>query len=360
VRRALLFAGGLGEVAVAALTGGEAALSRFSLSLFRPLRPMLADTAEDVVDALARTGPAALEYKLDGARVQVHRQGGDVRVYSRQGNDVTGSVPEIVDAVLELPARELVLDGEALALDQNGRPLPFQTTMRRFGRRLNVSGELPLTSAYFDILYAEGETLVDHENRERARILASAVPAELRVPRRLVETAEEASDFLAEALARGHEGALAKSLSARYDSGRRGSGWLKLKPAHALDLVVLAIEWGHGRRQGLLSNLHLGARDPVNGGFVMLGKTFKGMTDETLAWQTEKFRSLQVEQRGHVVFVRPEVVVEIAFDGVQASSQYPGGVALRFARVKRYRTDKPPAEADTIEAVRAIFARSHG
>jgi DNA ligase-1 len=363
LRRAVLFAGSLGEVALEALTRGEAGLARFSLVLFRPLRPMLADTAEDVAAALADTGPAALEYKLDGARVQVHRQGSDVRVYSRQGNDVTDSVPELVAAVFTLPVREVVLDGEAIALDARGRPLPFQVTMRRFGRRLNVNAlraELPLSSAYFDVLFSEGETLVDRENQERAKLLAEIAPPELRIPRRLVETADEARAFLAEALAKGHEGVLVKNLRAPYDAGRRGAGWLKLKPAHTLDLVVLAIEWGHGRRHGLLSNLHLGARDPERGGFVMLGKTFKGMTDEILAWQTEKFLALEVERRDHVVFVRPEVVVEIAFDGVQSSSQYPGGLALRFARVKRYRPDKSPAEADTIATVRAIFERSRG
>jgi DNA ligase-1 len=276
---------------------------------------------------------------------------------------MTDSVPELVAAVLTLPVREVVLDGEAIALDAQRRALPFQVTMRRFGRRLHVnalSAELPLSSVYFDVLFSEGETLVDRENQERARLLAEIAPPDLRIPRRLVETADEASAFLDEALAEGHEGVLIKNLRAPYDAGRRGAGWLKLKPAHTLDLVVLAVEWGHGRRHGLLSNLHLGARDPERGGFVMLGKTFKGMTDEILAWQTEKFLALEVERLDHVVFVRPEVVVEIAFDGVQSSSQYPGGLALRFARVKRYRSDKSPAEADTIATVRAIFERSRG
>ncbi|HEY8946565.1 MAG TPA: ATP-dependent DNA ligase [Polyangiaceae bacterium] len=361
VRRAVLFAGSFGQVALAAITEGEPGLARFSLSLFRPLRPMLADTAADVTDALARTGPSALEYKLDGARIQVHRAGGDVRVYSRQGNDVTSSVPDLVDSALALPVREIVLDGEAIALDSSGRPLAFQTTMRRFGRRLNVEAlraELPLSSFYFDVLHVDGETLVDRPNAERVAALMEHAPSELIVPRTVVETEPEARAFIERALSIGHEGVLVKSLTAPYDAGRRGASWLKLKPAHTLDLVVLAAEWGHGRRQGLLSNLHLGARDAEGGGFVMLGKTFKGLTDELLAWQTEQLLQRQTERRGHVVFVRPELVVEIAFDGVQRSSQYPGGMALRFARVKRYRADKTAAEADTIAAVREIFARS--
>lgn len=360
VRRAVLFAGSLGDVALTAMTEGEAGLARYSLALFRPLRPMLADTAEDIEAALGRARPAAFEYKLDGARVQVHKSGGDVRVFSRQGNDVTLAVPELVEGALALPVREIVLDGEALALDAGGRPLPFQTTMSRFGRRLKVDESrktLPLASAYFDVLHVDGETLVDKANSERALALAEHVPLEQRVTRVVLETEESARAFLTESLARGHEGVLVKSLTAPYDAGRRGSAWLKLKPAYTLDLVVLAVEWGHGRRQGLLSNLHLGARAP-DGGFVMLGKTFKGMTDELLAWQTERLRGLTVEQVGHVVYVRPELVVEIALDGVQKSSQYPGGLALRFARVKRYRPDKSPAEADTLDTVRALYERS--
>jgi DNA ligase 1 len=363
VRRAVLFAGSLGQVARVALTEGSGGLDRFSLALFRPLRPMLADTAEDVTDALARTGAAALEYKLDGARIQVHRSGSDVRVYSRQGNDVTNSVPEVVAAALSLPVREIVLDGEAIALDPRGRPLSFQTTMRRFGRRLNVDGlkeELPLSSFYFDALHIDGDTLVDLPNQDRAIALAERVPAGLRIPRSVVESEADARAFIELALGSGHEGVVVKSLTAPYDAGRRGAGWLKLKPAHTLDLVVLAVEWGHGRRQGWLSNLHLGARDAEKGGFVMLGKTFKGMTDELLAWQTQQFLDRKLEQRGHVVLVRPELVVEIAFDGVQRSSQYPGGLALRFARVKRYRPDKHAADADTIDTVRRIFERSAG
>lgn len=359
VRRAVLFAGGLGKVALSALTEGEGGLARFSLSLFRPLRPMLADTADDITDALARTGPSALEYKLDGARIQVHRAGAEVRVYSRQGNDVTDSVPEIVSAALQLPAREFVLDGEAIALDATLRPMAFQTTMRRFGRRANIEAvkrEIPLSSFYFDVLFLNGETLVDRQNQERARVLAELLPRELRVPRLPVESEAGARAFIDAALSLGHEGVLVKSLASPYDAGRRGSSWLKLKPAHTLELVVLAVEWGHGRRQGLLSNLHLGARDE-QGGFVMLGKTFKGLTDALLAWQTQALQERKVAEQGHVVYVRPELVVEILFDGVQRSSQYPGGLALRFARVKRYRPDKRAEDADTIATVREIFTR---
>lgn len=360
VRRAMLFAGNVGEVAATLLTEGEAGLQRFALELFRPLRPMLADSAENVSDAWARAGAAAVEYKLDGARIQVHRKENDVRVYTRQGHDVTSSVPELVEGALALPVREVVLDGEAIAFGTEGRPLPFQTTMRRFGRRLNVealSRELPLTSMFFDCLQLDGQELVDRPNRERVAALTERVPAASLIMRREVTNEEQIDEFLGEALQRGHEGVLVKGLDSPYDAGRRGASWLKLKPAHTLDLVVLAVEWGSGRRTGLLSNLHLGARDPANGGFVMLGKTFKGLTDAMLAFQTEKLGELATEHEGHVVHVRPELVVEIAFDGVQQSPHYPGGLALRFARVKSYRTDKRAEEADTVETVRAIFER---
>jgi ATP-dependent DNA ligase I len=309
-----------------------------------------------------RRGEAALELKLDGARVQVHKAGGEVRVYSRRGNDVTVAVPDLVETIQALPAGELVLDGETIALRPDGSPLPFQVTMRRFGRKLDVArlrAELPLTSFFFDLLHLDGEDLIDHPGGERFAALAAAAPG-LTVPR-LVTADEEAADaFFAEALARGHEGLMAKAPDAPYEAGRRGASWLKIKPAHTLDLVVLAAEWGHGRRQGWLSNLHLGARDPENGGFVMLGKTFKGMTDETLAWQTARLQELSLGTDGWTVYVRPELVVEIAFSDVQESPQYPGGMALRFARVKRYRGDKTAAEADTIEAVRRIFAVGQG
>jgi len=359
VRRARMLAGSLAEVAAAALEGGAAELAGFRLELLRPLEPMLAQTAAAPADALASLGGrAALEWKLDGARVQVHRLGDDVRIYTRGLLDATARVPELVEAVRALPAHALVLDGEAIALRADGRPEPFQLTMRRFGRRLDVGAmraELPLQGFFFDLLHVDGEDLLDRPAEERWRALAERVPAAARVPRALAASEREAAAFLDAALAAGHEGAMAKSLEAPYEAGRRGGAWLKLKPAHTLDLVVLAVEWGSGRRRGLLSNLHLGARDPERGGFVMLGKTFKGMTDEMLRWQTERLSALAVAREDPVVHVRPELVVEVAFDGVQASSQYPGGVALRFARVRRYRPDKRPEEADTIEAVRRFL-----
>jgi DNA ligase-1 len=319
---------------------------------------MLAGTAEDVAEALAELGDAALEWKLDGARVQVHKAEGEVRVYSRNLNEVTVAVPEIVELVRALPARSLILDGEAIALAEGGRPEPFQVTMRRFGRTQDVEAErrrLPLHAFFFDLIHRDGADLVDHPARERAAALADVMPAAALVPRVVAPDAARATAFLDDALARGHEGVMAKALAAPYEAGRRGSTWLKVKRPHTLDLVVLAVEWGSGRRHGWLSNLHLGARDPAAGGFVMLGKTFKGMTDEMLAWQTRELLAREVARDAHTVHVRPELVVEIAFDGVQASPQYPGGMALRFARVKRYRPDKTAAEASTIDEVRTIF-----
>ncbi len=360
VRRAAMMAGALPPVAEAALADGAAGLSRFRLRLLEPVSPMLAATAADVEEALGDLGEAALEWKLDGARVQVHKDGGDVKVFSRALRDVTPAGPEGVEAVRALPVRSLVLDGEAIALRPGGAPEPFQTTMRRFGRRLDVDAlrrELPLSVLFFDALLADGEDLVARPARERHDALAAAVPEPLRVPRVVTADAAAAEAFLADALRRGHEGLMAKSLDAPYEAGRRGSAWLKVKRAHTLDLVVLAAEWGHGRRRGWLSNLHLGARDPDHGGFAMLGKTFKGMTDEMLAWQTERLRALAIGEGDEwVVHVRPELVVEVAFDGIQGSPRYPAGLALRFARVKRYRTDKRAGEADTIETVRKIFA----
>jgi DNA ligase-1 len=359
VRRAAMMAGALPPVAAAALADGEAGLAPFRLRLGAPVSPMLAATAADVGEALGALGEAALEWKLDGARVQVHKDGDDVRVFSRALRDVTPAVPEVVEAVRALPARALVLDGEAIALRPGGAPEPFQTTMRRFGRRLDVAAlrrELPLSVLFFDALHAEREDLVARPMRERGAALAAAVPEPLRVPRLVTADPGAAEAFLEDALRRGHEGVMAKSLDAPYEAGRRGAAWLKVKRAHTLDLVVLAAEWGHGRRRGWLSNLHLGARDPEHGGFAMLGKTFKGMTDEMLAWQTERLRALAIgESDEWVVHVRPELVVEVAFDGLQASPRYPAGLALRFARVKRYREDKRADEADTIDAVRRIF-----
>lgn len=360
VRRAAMLAGDVVPVAVAALAAGAAGLAAFRLQLLSPVQPMLAGTAQDVDEILARHGRVALEYKLDGARVQVHRAGDQVRVFTRQLNDVTLAVPEVVAAVRALPVRQVVLDGEALVLREGGRPAAFQTTMRRFGRRLDVDrlrAELPLSCLYFDCLHLDGQDLIDDPTQARLAALRAVVPGALLVPGRVAAAPDEVQDFVDLALAAGHEGVMAKDLAAPYEAGRRGAGWLKLKPAHTLDLVVLAVEWGSGRRQGWLSNLHLGARDPASGEFVMLGKTFKGMTDEMLAWQTQRLLSLELGREGHVVHVRPELVAEIAFDGLQASPHYPGGLALRFARVKRYRPDKSADQADAIDTVRALFAR---
>ena len=358
VRRAHMLSGDLGAVAAAAIADGEPGLARFRLELFRPLQPMLAGSAADLAEALSRIGRAAVEWKLDGARVQAHRLGDDVRVFTRNLADVTGRVPELVEAVRGLPARALVLDGEAIALD-DGRPRPFQETMSRFGSRLDVAESrraTPLTGVFFDCLHRDGDDLLDRPAAERFAALAEVVPEESRVRRLETADADEAERFLAETLEQGHEGLVVKALDAPYEAGRRGASWLKVKRARTLDLVVLAAEWGHGRRQGRLSNLHLGARDPATGGFVMLGKTFKGMTDAMLEWQTERLLELEIRRDGHVVHVRPELVVEIAFDGVQASSRYRGGLALRFARVKGYRPDKRADEADTIDTVRAVHA----
>jgi DNA ligase-1 len=361
LRRALLFSGKLAEVASAALSGDPDALARFSLQLFRPVRPMLAESAASIDDALANEVPVAVEAKLDGARIQVHRSGRDVAVFSRQGQDVTASIPELVEQVAALPGREFVLDGEAIALREDGWPLPFQTTMQRFGRQKDVAslrGQIALSQFFFDCLTLDGELLIDRPNAERFVALAGHVPEKLLIAREVSENAEQARRFVTRALAAGHEGVVVKSLSAGYDAGRRGASWLKVKPVHTLDLVILAAEWGSGRRHGLLSNVHLGARDPDSGGFVMLGKTFKGMTDEMLAWQTAEFLKRVREREGHIVHLQPELVAEVAFDGVQQSSQYPGGLSLRFARVRRYRPDKRAEDADTLALVRSIFEQS--
>jgi DNA ligase-1 len=363
VRRAVMLAGDSGAVAEAALAEGAPGLARFAVQLFRPIKPMLAQPAEDAADALRRLGEAAFEWKLDGARVQVHKRDGEVRVYTRKLNEVTGAVPEIVEASEALPARELILDGEAIALRPDRRPQPFQITMRRFGRKLDVEAlrqDLPLRCFFFDALALDGEPLLDRPAHERFAVLADAVPSELRIPRIVTGQEHEAEAFVKDALEAGHEGAMAKALDAPYQAGGRGRGWLKVKQAHTLDLAILAAEWGHGRRQGFLSNLHLGARDPAAGGFVMLGKTFKGLTDQMLAWQTEKLLELEIARDAYTVYVRPELLVEIAYNDIQASPHYPGGMALRFARVKAYRTDKRPEDADTIDTVRALFARQAG
>jgi DNA ligase-1 len=363
VKRALLFAGSLRAVSAAVLREGAAGLDRFSVELFRPLSPMLAEPGDSVGATLERMPGAALEYKLDGARIQLHKRGDDVRVFSRGGHDVTRAVPEVVELARALPARSLLLDGEAIALGRDFRPLPFQATMRRFGRKAaeaSLTRELPLSSFFFDCLYLDDQPLVDAPNHERVRALSSAVPDAQRVPRRLVDGVGAADEFFAQALSAGHEGLVAKDPESVYVAGRRAAQWLKIKPAHTLDLVVLAVEHGSGRRTGTLSNIHLGARDPEGGGFAMLGKTFKGMTDAMLAWQTARFSELALRTEGHVVHLDPIQVVEVAFDGVQASSQYPSGLSLRFARVVRYRADKLASEADTIDTVRALARRGEG
>jgi DNA ligase-1 len=362
VRRAAMLAGGLADVAHAALTEGAQGLDRFGVQIFQPVLPMLAQPAEDITHALSELGMAAFEWKLDGARIQVHKRAGEVRVYSRALNDVSGAVPEIIERVRALPCESAILDGEAIALRADGRPYPFQTTMSRFSRKLEVAAarlELPLTALYFDALHIDNCDLIDAPTSERFDAAARIVPADMLVPRLITADAAAAQAFLDGALARGHEGVMAKALQVPYEAGSRGSSWLKIKQAHTLDLVVLAAEWGHGRRHGWLSNLHLGARDPVSGQFVMLGKTFKGLTDEMLAWQTTKLLELEVERDAYTVYVRPELVVEIAVNEIQESPQYPARMALRFARVKGYRSDKHAAEADTIDTVRELFAR-HG
>jgi ATP-dependent DNA ligase I len=346
LRRALMLRGDLGAVAAAALGGGAAALRAIGLEVGRPVRPMLASPAADVTAAMERLSPAAIEWKLDGVRIQVHRDGADVGVFTRTLDDITARVPELVETALALPVRAAVLDGEAIALRADGRPHPFQVTTSR---------GLPLSARFFDVLHVDGEDTLDAPGAARAEMLAAHVPEALRVARRVAEDAEAAGAVLGDALAMGHEGVIVKSLEAPYAAGRRGAGWLKVKPVHTLDLVVLAAEWGHGRRRGWLSNLHLGARhDSEPGRFVMLGKTFKGLTDEMLTWQTERLLELATERGDWVVRVRPELVVEIAFDGIQTSPRYPGGVALRFARVLRHRPDKRAEEADTLAAVLAV------
>ena len=363
VRRAVMMAGALAPVAKALLVEGEAGLAGFTVQLFRPVQPMLAQTASDVDEALADLEQdVALEWKLDGARIQVHKAGDAIRVYSRNLRDVTSAVPDVVHAAQALRTTETILDGEVIALRPDGTPEPFQRTMQRFGRKLDVDrlrGELPLTPFFFDCLYVDGTPVIDRPQAERFETLARIAPVGI-VPSLLRPAPEQAARFVADTLERGHEGVMVKALASVYAAGRRGQHWLKIKLARTLDLVVLAAEWGHGRRKGWLSNLHLGARDPVRGGFVMLGKTFKGMTDQMLAWQTGRLLELEVARDDYTVFVRPELVAEIAFNDVQESSHYPGGLALRFARVKSYRGDKTANEADTIDAVRDIYRRSTG
>jgi len=363
VRRAVMMAGALAPVARAAIVNGEASLAGFGVQLFQPVQPMLAQPADDMNEALVQLhNDVSLEWKLDGARIQAHKSGDEVRVFSRNLRDVTSVVPEVVDAMRALSVRDAIMDGEVIALRPDGSPHPFQVTMQRFGRKLDVErlrAEIPLTPFLFDCLYADGESLIDTTQDARVARLES-VATSIVVPRLVRPTPESAARFLDETLRRGHEGLMVKSLAAPYAAGRRGQQWLKVKIARTLDLVILAAEWGHGRRTGWLSNLHLGARDPMHGGFVMLGKTFKGLTDEMLAWQTERLRALEISHDRHTVYVKPELVVEIAFNEVQESPHYPGGLALRFARVKGYRQDKSANDADTIDTLRDIYLRSLG
>jgi DNA ligase-1 len=360
VRSAAMYARNLGTVATAALLEGDAALARFQLELFSPISPMLAQTAADVDEALqVLGGDVDLEWKLDGARVQVHKSGREVRIFTRSLNEVTESMPEIVEEVRALPANIVVLDGEAIALDAAGRPHPFQVTMRRFGRKLNIEtsrAELPIKAFFFDCLRLNERSVAALPLRDRIEALTAAVPPALQTRRLITGSATAAREFYAAALAAGHEGVMAKALDSPYEAGNRGSSWLKIKRVHTLDLVVLAAEWGHGRRTGKLSNLHLGAFDPASGDYVMLGKTFKGLTDATLAWQTDEFLKRETHRDRGTVYIRPEMVVEIAFSDLQASVRYPGGLALRLARVKSYRSDKHVQDADTMDAVRKLYA----
>ncbi|MEU5041144.1 ATP-dependent DNA ligase [Streptomyces griseorubiginosus] len=358
VRRAVMLAGSLQTVAEALLGEGPPALDRFRLTVGRPVLPMLAHSASSVAEAVEKLGVCAVEEKLDGIRVQIHRDGDAVRLYTRTLDDITDRLPELTAAALELRGDRFILDGEVIAFDEAGRPRSFQETAGRVGSRTDVTTAaeaVPVSPVFFDALSVDGRDLLDLPFAERHAELARLVPEPMRVRRALVSGPDEipaAEEFLARTLERGHEGVVVKSLDAPYSAGRRGASWLKVKPVHTLDLVVLAAEWGHGRRTGRLSNLHLGART-ADGGFAMLGKTFKGMTDAMLTWQTERLQELAVESSGHVVTVRPELVVEIAYDGLQRSTRYPAGVTLRFARVVRYREDKRPEEADTVETLLA-------
>ncbi|HEY7303610.1 MAG TPA: ATP-dependent DNA ligase [Bryobacteraceae bacterium] len=357
VRRAAMLVGSIPPVARAAIESGETGLSQFDIQLFRPVQPMLAQTADDVSEVLDELGKAALEYKLDGARIQAHKSGGEVRVFSRGANDVSAAVPEVVQAIRALPAKDLILDGEVLSLDVQGRPQPFQVSMRRFGRKLDVDrllAELPMTPFWFDVLYLDGKPIIDESQAKRFAALAGIVPPENVIPHVTTGNHDEAASFLAQALQQGHEGLMAKARNAPYVAGARGQSWLKIKQARTLDLVVLAAEWGNGRRRGWLSNLHLGARDTVKGGFAMLGKTFKGLTDEMLAWQTQELLKLEVARDSYTVYVEPKLVAEIAFNEIQVSPRYESGLALRFARVKRYRPDKSASESDTFQTVQKL------
>jgi len=353
VRHAAMVAGDVTAIARALIEKGEAGLADYDIRLFQPVQPMLAQTADDVGEALEDLGEAALEFKLDGARVQAHKSGSDVMIFSRALNDVTAAVPEIVEAVRALPAKDLILDGEALSLKPDGRPQPFQVTARRFNRKLDLEKlrqELPLTPFWFDVLYLDGNLLHQPQAR-RFGELEKIAPV---IPHTLTSDPVAAREFLEQSLAHGHEGIMAKSPASDYATGARGRAWLKVKHVKTLDLVILAAEWGSGRRKGFLSNLHLGARDVEKGGFAMLGKTFKGLTDEMLAWQTREFLKIEIARDAYTVYVEPKIVAEIAFNDVQISPRYPSGFALRFARVKRYRPDKSPEQSDTFQSVKQL------
>lgn len=357
VRRAAMLSGDLGGTALLAITGTAAELDAVGLVVGRPVQPMLASTAASTSAALEVTGEASVEYKLDGARIQVHRVGDDVRIYTRTLADVTHRLPEVVEVVRGLPVRDVILDGETLTLDEEGGPRPFQETMSRFGA--DAARATVLHPWFFDVLHIDGRDLLDEPLSTRIGVLQRIAP-EYRIPGEITADAAVAEGVSRDALAAGHEGVVVKAVGSAYAAGRRGSNWIKVKPVLTYDLVVLACEWGSGRRTGQLSNLHLGALDPTGefgepGACVMVGKTFKGLTDELLRWQTEKFQELEVRRTAGTVWVEPVTVVEIAIDGVQQSSRYPGGIALRFARVKRYRDDKPAAEADTIQTLRALL-----
>ncbi len=359
IRRAAMMAGDAGHVARLLWENGEASLAQWSVQIFRPVHPMLAQPAGDVETAVEEMKEAAFEYKLDGARIQAHKRDDEVRVYTRALNDVTASVPEIVEAVRALPARELILDGEAICFAPDGRPQPFQVTARRFGRKLDLErlrAELPLTPVWFDILYRDGEALIDHPQSDRFAVLRGIAPEKNLIHHTTTSDVGVAAEFLGGSFAGGHEGVVAKDPASPYVAGARGSSWLKIKKVHTLDLVILAAEWGSGRRKGWLSNLHLGARDTGTGGWAMLGKTFKGLTDEMLRWQTEQLLAIETSRDTHTVYVKPKLVAEIAYSDIQISPRYVSGHALRFARVKRYRNDKTAAEADTFETVKQLAA----
>jgi len=361
LQRSFMFSGNIGEVARTAMEEGASGLSRFQPSLFHPISPMLASPVEREEEAIERLGEAGWEYKIDGARIQVHKDGEEIRIFTRHLKEVTESIPEVVDLAKKFPMDKAIFEGEAIALREDSKPLPFQTTMRRFGRVKNVDrmrGEIPLRPFFFDLLYLDGGSLLETSYQERSTQLSERLKPQYLIPRIITAEAKKVQDFLIQSLKAGHEGLMAKGLESPYVAGQRGFSWLKIKPAQTLDLVVLAAEWGHGRRTGLLSNLHLGAKDKESREFVMLGKTFKGLTDEMLRWQTKKLLELETERDEWTVYVKPELVIEIAFNDIQESPHYPGGLALRFARVKRFRQDKSPLETDTFQKIRAIFESS--